>query len=115
MVSCLLISHRSQAMQTSRFSMARVLMNTCGMWYIERFWNVVCSCNFVICTHTYALGMRFKLLQQYITKEVDAQTKKMQTPSYFRVLYYKYNKGGRCTHTKFPCKIPRLLEPFNTT
>jgi hypothetical protein len=37
MVSCMLLSHRSQAMQTSRFSMARVLMNTCGMWYMERF------------------------------------------------------------------------------
>jgi hypothetical protein len=66
-------------MQTSIFSMARVSMNTCGMWYIERFWNVVCSCNFVICivkyTHTCALGMGFKLVQQYITKKVDAQTK----------------------------------------
>jgi hypothetical protein len=39
MVSCMLLSHGSQAEQTSRFSMARVPMNTCGMWYIERFWK----------------------------------------------------------------------------
>ncbi len=38
-VSCMLLSHGSQAVQTSRFSAARVLMNTCGMWYIERFWK----------------------------------------------------------------------------
>ncbi len=31
------LSHGSQAVQTSRFSMAKVLMDTCGMWYIERF------------------------------------------------------------------------------
>jgi hypothetical protein len=28
-----------QTVQTSRFSMARVLMDTCEMWYIERFWK----------------------------------------------------------------------------
>ncbi len=39
MVSCMLLSHGSQAVQTSRFSAARVPMNTCGMWYIERFWK----------------------------------------------------------------------------
>ncbi len=39
MVSCMLLSHRSQAVQTSRFSTARVPMDTCGMWYIERFWK----------------------------------------------------------------------------
>jgi hypothetical protein len=39
MVSCMLLSHRSQAVQTSRFSVARVPMDTCGMWYIERFWK----------------------------------------------------------------------------
>jgi hypothetical protein len=39
MVSCMLLSHGSQAMQTSRFSTAKVPMNTCGMWYIERFWK----------------------------------------------------------------------------
>jgi flagellar basal body P-ring protein FlgI len=33
------ISHESQVVQTSRFSTARVPMNTCGMWYIERFWK----------------------------------------------------------------------------
>jgi hypothetical protein len=48
MVSCMLLFHGSQVVQTSRFSAARVLMNTCGMWYIERFGNVICSCNFVI-------------------------------------------------------------------
>ncbi len=37
MVSYMLLSHRSQAMQTSRFSAARVSMDTCGMWYIQRF------------------------------------------------------------------------------
>ncbi len=42
-----------------------------AMWYIERgFGNVVCSCNFVICTvkytHTCALGMGFKLIKYYI-------------------------------------------------
>ncbi len=40
---------------------------------------------------------------------------KMQAPSYSIILYYVYNKRGRCTHKKFPCKIPRPLEPFNTT
>jgi hypothetical protein len=39
MVSCMLLSHRSQALQTSRFSAARVPMDTFGMWYIERFWK----------------------------------------------------------------------------
>jgi hypothetical protein len=39
MVSCMLLSHGSQAVQTSRFSAARVPMNTCGMWYVERFWK----------------------------------------------------------------------------
>jgi hypothetical protein len=39
MVSCMLLSHGSQAVQTSRFSATRVLMNTCEMWYIERFWK----------------------------------------------------------------------------
>jgi hypothetical protein len=39
MVSCMLLSHRSQAVQTSRFSAVRVPMDTCGMWYIERFWK----------------------------------------------------------------------------
>jgi hypothetical protein len=34
MVSCMLLSHGSQALQTSRFSAARVLMDTCRMWYI---------------------------------------------------------------------------------
>jgi hypothetical protein len=39
MVSCMLLSHRSQVMQTSTFSAARASMDTCGMWYIERFWK----------------------------------------------------------------------------
>jgi hypothetical protein len=39
MVSCMLLSHGSQAVQTPRFSTARVPMDTCGMWYIERFWK----------------------------------------------------------------------------
>ncbi len=39
MISCMLLSHGSQAVQTSRFSAARVSMNTCRMWYIERFWK----------------------------------------------------------------------------
>jgi hypothetical protein len=39
MVNCMLLSHRSQPVQTSRFSAARVPMDTCGMWYVERFWK----------------------------------------------------------------------------
>jgi hypothetical protein len=39
MVSYMLLSHGSQAVQTSRFSAARVLMDTCEMWYIEKFWK----------------------------------------------------------------------------
>ncbi len=39
MVSCMLLSHGSQVVQTSRFSVAMVPMDTCGMWYIERFWK----------------------------------------------------------------------------
>jgi hypothetical protein len=39
MVSRMLLSHGSQAVQTSRFSAARVTMDTCRMWYVERFWN----------------------------------------------------------------------------
>jgi hypothetical protein len=39
MVSCMLLSHGSQIVQTSRFSVARVPMNTCEIWYIERFWK----------------------------------------------------------------------------
>ncbi len=62
-VCCYLTGHK----HTSRFLAARVPMDTCGIWYIERFWkNVVCSCNFVICnvkyTHTCALGTGFKLI-----------------------------------------------------
>jgi hypothetical protein len=39
LVSCMLLPHGSQVVQTSRFSAARVPMDTCGMWYIERFWK----------------------------------------------------------------------------
>jgi hypothetical protein len=39
MVSCMLLFHGSQAVQTSRFSVARVPLNTCRMWYTERFWK----------------------------------------------------------------------------
>jgi len=39
MVSCMLLSHESQAVQTSRFSAARVPMDTCRMSYIKRFWK----------------------------------------------------------------------------
>jgi hypothetical protein len=39
MVSCMLLSHGSLAVQTSIFSAARVPMDTCGMWYVERFWK----------------------------------------------------------------------------
>jgi hypothetical protein len=39
MVSYMLLFHGSQAVQSSRFSVARVSMNTCGMWHIERFWK----------------------------------------------------------------------------
>jgi hypothetical protein len=39
MVSWMLLSLGSQAVQTSRFSAARVPMDTCRMWYIERFWK----------------------------------------------------------------------------
>ncbi len=38
-VSCMLLSHGSQAVQTSRFSAARIRMDTCRMFYIERFWK----------------------------------------------------------------------------
>jgi len=65
-VSCVLLSHRSQEVQTSRFSVARCLMDTCGMLYKRGFGNVICNCNFVICTikytHTYALGTGFELV-----------------------------------------------------
>ncbi len=33
MVNYMLLSHESQALQTSRFSTAKVLMDTCRMWY----------------------------------------------------------------------------------
>jgi hypothetical protein len=39
MVSCMLLFHGSQVVRTSRFSTARVLMDTCGMSYIKRFWK----------------------------------------------------------------------------
>jgi hypothetical protein len=39
MVSCMLLSHGSQAVQSSRISAARIPMDTCGMRYIERFWK----------------------------------------------------------------------------
>jgi hypothetical protein len=40
MVSCMLLSHHgSQTVQTSRFSAARIPMDTCEMCYIERFWK----------------------------------------------------------------------------
>jgi len=70
MVSYMLLSHGSQAVQISRFSAARVPMDTCGMLYIKRFGNVVYNCNFVICTvkytHTCALGTGFKLVLNYL-------------------------------------------------
>jgi hypothetical protein len=52
-ICCYLTGHercKSQAVQTSRFSAARVSMDTCGMSYIKGFGNVVCNYNFVICT-----------------------------------------------------------------
>jgi hypothetical protein len=39
MVSCMLLFHGSKVVQTSRFSTARVPMDTCGMSYIKRFWK----------------------------------------------------------------------------
>ncbi len=39
MVNYMLLSHRSQVVQTSRFLVAKVSMNACRMWYIERFWK----------------------------------------------------------------------------
>jgi hypothetical protein len=39
MVSYMLLFHGSQVMQTSRFSMAKVPIDTCEMLYIKRFWN----------------------------------------------------------------------------
>jgi hypothetical protein len=39
MVSSMLLFHGSQVVQTSRFSAARVPINTCGMSYIKRFWK----------------------------------------------------------------------------
>jgi hypothetical protein len=39
MVSYMLLFHESQVVQTSRFSTARVLIDTCEMSYIKRFWN----------------------------------------------------------------------------
>jgi len=46
------------------------------------------------------------------------QTRKirLQTPPYSnKVFYCKYNKGSKCTRTKFPYKIPRLLKYPITT
>jgi hypothetical protein len=39
MVSYMLLFHGSKVVQTSRISVAKVLMNTCEMWYIKRFWK----------------------------------------------------------------------------
>jgi ATP-dependent DNA helicase PIF1 len=39
MVSYMLLSHGSQVVQTSKILAARVSMDTCGMWYIKRFWK----------------------------------------------------------------------------
>jgi len=39
MVSCMLLFHGSQVVPTSRFSTARVPMDTCKMSYIKRFWK----------------------------------------------------------------------------
>ncbi|CAK9249587.1 unnamed protein product, partial [Sphagnum jensenii] len=39
MVSSMLLFHGSQVVQKSRFSTARVPMDTCGMLYIKRFWK----------------------------------------------------------------------------
>jgi hypothetical protein len=39
MVSYMLLFHGSQVVQTSRFSVARVPLDTCEMSYIKRFWN----------------------------------------------------------------------------
>ncbi len=39
MVSCMLLFHGSQVVQTSRFSTARVPMDICGRSYIKRFWK----------------------------------------------------------------------------
>jgi hypothetical protein len=39
MVSYMLLSHGSQAVQTSKFSAVRVPMDTCEMFYIKRFWK----------------------------------------------------------------------------
>jgi hypothetical protein len=74
MVSCMLLFLKSQIVQTSRFSTVRVLIDTCGMSYIKRFWkNVVCNYNFVICTvkctQTCALGTGFKLVYIHILFE----------------------------------------------
>jgi len=38
-VSCMLLFHGSQVVQTSRFSTAKVSMDTCKMSYIKKFWK----------------------------------------------------------------------------
>jgi hypothetical protein len=49
MVSYMLLFHGSQVVQTSRFSTTRVLMDTCGMSYIKRFWK----CSLYAQTHVH--------------------------------------------------------------
>jgi hypothetical protein len=44
MVSCMLLSHGSQAVQTSRFSAARVPMHTCGMWCVYLTVHITILC-----------------------------------------------------------------------
>ncbi len=41
MVNCMLLPHGSQVVQTSKFSVAKVSMDTCGMSYIKRFWKCI--------------------------------------------------------------------------
>jgi hypothetical protein len=39
MVNCMLLFHESQVVQTSRFSTAKVPIDTCEMSYIKTFWT----------------------------------------------------------------------------
>jgi hypothetical protein len=125
MVSCKLLSHGSQAVQTSSLSMAKILMDTCGMWYIVRFAKIVCSCNFVICTikytHTCALGTGFKLVNT--NKCMERRVNKLQ---YHRglqknltkdiILYCRTTHAGNCflTHPTACFELQKLFPSFHS-
>jgi hypothetical protein len=104
-VCCYLTGHKQCKHQDFQQPGSRWIHAECG---IKRgFGNVVCSCNFVICTvkytHTCALGTGFKLV--IIIRQLAAQV--VQYLSFAFVYFLKFKFVVGCLYEQ--CRVPYIL------